>query len=252
MLCEGFVLREHSGQNEKQSTGAEKQLKIQTKEGVIPICYKSSWRGCRGDLLTRRSPLQKAPTLSEDGDDVAQKYIMGHRAQARERVVRYIVLTAILLVICATVQVSVLSRFRILGTVPDMMLCVVLLLGYFGGRQLGAICGIAAGVLVEAMGSHGIVLLPLFYLFCGYLTGHYARSLTRGFLLYLPYLGIALPCRAAVTLLYASLTYQSIHLTDLLIQTMLPELLLTAALGCALYYPMRGFYGLLERKGNRT
>ncbi len=207
---------------------------------------------CGKFLLYKKVPLQNLPISPKDGDEMAQKYIMGHRAQARERVVRYFVLTAVLLAVCATVQVSVLSRYRIFGVAPDMMLSVVLLLGYFGGRQLGAICGIAAGVLVEAMGWHGIVLLPLFYLFCGYLTGHYARSLTNGFLLYLPYLAIALPCRAAVTLLYASLTYQSIHLTDLLMQTLLPELLLTAALGCALYSPMKGFYGLLERKSKQN
>ncbi len=183
---------------------------------------------------------------------MAQKYILGHRAQARARAVRYVILITLLLVFCSTLQVSVLSRFRLFGIVPDLMLCVVMCLSYFGGRQLGAICGIAAGVLVESMGSHGIVLLPLFYLFCGYLTGHYARVIIpRSFPAFLAYFGICLPFRGALTLLCACLQYQNIHLPALLLKTILPELLLTAVPACIIYYPMRLFYGLLERKSNR-
>ena len=61
------------------------------------------------------------------------------------------------------------------------------------------------------------------------------------------YFGVSLLLRAAVTLLYACLHYKSIHLPVLLLYTLLPELLLTAALGCALYYPLTLFYGFLEK-----
>ncbi len=179
---------------------------------------------------------------------MAQKYILGHRAKARSRVLRYFIFIGILLLFCSTLQVSVLSRYRLFGTVPDLMLCVVMCLSFLGGRQLGAICGIAAGVLVESMGSHGIVLLPLFYLFCGYLTGHYARATARGFSAFAFYFGISLPFRAALTVLYVCLGSPRVDLPALLLYTLLPEVLLTAVLGVALYYPMRGFYGLLERK----
>ena len=179
---------------------------------------------------------------------MAQKYIMGHRAQNRSLVARYVILVGILLLVSSVLQVSVLSRYRILGVVPDLMLCIVMCLGYFGGRQLGAICGIVAGVLIESMGSFGIILLPLFYLFCGYLTGHYARVIIpRRFSAFTAYFGVSLLLRGAVTLLYACLNYQNINLPVLFLYTLLPELLLTAALGCALYFPLMLFYGFLEK-----
>ena len=183
---------------------------------------------------------------------MAQKYIMGHRAQNRSLVARYVIYVGILLVLASVLQVSFLSRYRIFGVVPDLMLCTVMCLGYFGGRQLGAICGIAAGVLVESMGSFGIVLLPIFYLFCGYLTGHYAHAIVpRRFTAFTAYFSVSLLLRSAVTLLYACLNYQSINLPVLLLRTLLPEFLLTAILGCALYFPFMLFYGFLEKEYRR-
>ena len=179
---------------------------------------------------------------------MAQKYIMGHRAQNRSLVARYVIFVGILILLTSVIQVSLLSRYRIFGVVPDLMLCIVICLAYFGGAQLGAICGIAAGVLIESMGSFGIVLLPLFYLFCGYLTGHYARVIVpRRFSAFTAYFGVSLLLRGAVTLLYACLNYQSVHLPVLLLQTLIPEFLTTAAVGCAIYFPMMLFYSFLEK-----
>ena len=178
---------------------------------------------------------------------------MGHRAQNRSLVARYVIYVGILLTVTSVLQVSLLSRYRIFGIVPDLMLCIVMLLSYFGGRQLGAICGIVAGALVESIGSFGIVLLPLFYLFCGYLTGHYARVIIpRRFTAFTAYFGISLLMRSAITLLYACLNYQTIHLPVLLLRTLLPELLLTAVLGGALYFPMMLFCSFLEKGHRRT
>lgn len=178
------------------------------------------------------------------------KYILGHRAKTRSAVIRYTVLTAVLLVVVAVLQVSLLSRFRLFGVVPDLMICTVLCLSFFGGRYMGAIVGIAGGFLIEAIGGGaGLVLLPLFYLLFGYLTGHYARAIIpRSYPSYLVYLGFAVILRMALTLLYACMTYQSIRLPTLFVQTLLPEALLTAAVGCLIYFPMLGFFKLLDQR----
>ncbi len=177
------------------------------------------------------------------------KIILGHRAQTRARSVRYTLLVSLLLIVMAVLQVTVFSRYRLLGAVPDLMICTVLCLSFFCGRYVGAVSGIGAGFLIEAIGSHGITLLPLCYFLIGYLIGHYAKgSVRRSFLAYLPYLATVLLLRMAITYFYACINYKTIHLLQILLQSVLPELLVTAIAGCVIYFPMLLFCSLLEKK----
>jgi hypothetical protein len=54
------------------------------------------------------------------------KVILGHRAQTRARSIRYTVLVSLLLLLAAVLQVTLLSRYRLLGAVPDLMIVTVL------------------------------------------------------------------------------------------------------------------------------
>ena len=180
---------------------------------------------------------------------MAQKYILGHRAQTRTIAIRYTVLVGILLLILSVLQVSLFSRFRLLGAVPDLMICAVLCIAYFNGKFVGAITGIAAGFLIEAIGSGGVMILAVCYLFCGYLVGHYARTaIPRRYSVYLIYLAVILLYRAAITVFYACISYADINLPLILLQSVLPELLVTAIAGCIMYFPMLLFCKFLDKK----
>ena len=177
---------------------------------------------------------------------MSQKLILGHRAQARTRAIRYTALVGAVLLLQALLQVSLFSRFRLMGAVPDLMLVSVLCIAFFCGRYAGAVTGIAAGFLIEAIGSVGISILPLCYFLSGYLIGHYARTSQKRYPIYLVYLGCTLLIRASITVLYACMTYQSVNLPQILVQSVLPEALVTAIAGCALYFPYLLFCGFLE------
>lgn len=166
------------------------------------------------------------------------KYVMGHASRARSAMIRYTLLIGLLLITVASMQVSLLSRFRIFSSSADLMLCTVVCLAFLGGRHTGAIAGIAGGFLIEAMGSSGLMLLPLFYLFLGYVVGHYSRAMEKRYTAYLMYLGIALVYRAAITVFYTCITYQNVNLPDILLRILLPEMLLSAIAGCAIYFPI--------------
>ncbi|MBQ9132649.1 MAG: rod shape-determining protein MreD [Clostridia bacterium] len=179
---------------------------------------------------------------------MGQKYITGYRAQTRAKSVRYTVAITLLVLILAVLQVSLFSRFRIFGAVPDLMLCTVVCVAFFSGRFAGAITGIGAGFLIEALGSVGISILPVAYLICGYLVGHYARAvIPRRFLLFLLYFAIALILRVALTLTYVCLTYAQVSLPSVIVGILLPELAATALCGCALYAPIKLLCNCLEK-----
>ena len=179
---------------------------------------------------------------------MSQKYILGRRAQTRTTVIRYTVLIGLLLILLAVLQVSFFPRFRLFGGIPDLMIVAVLCLSFFSGRYMGAITGIAAGFLIDAIGSTGIVILPLCYLFLGYVVGHYAKILGHGsYLSYLVYLAVTLLYRSVITILLACMSYSSVNLIKILIYSVLPELLVTAIAGCTLYFPLRVLNSLCKQ-----
>ena len=173
---------------------------------------------------------------------MSRNRMMGFESKARSRLVMFGIWLALILLLGAILQTSVFGKFTYIGAVPDIMLCIVLSISFFSGRHYGAITGIAAGALIESMASSGIALLPLFYMLFGYLTGHYARAVhPKRVMPYLFYLMFALFLRAALTILYACLIYQSIHLVQFLIHVVLPEMLATAIVGVCLYLPLKLF-----------
>ena len=179
---------------------------------------------------------------SERSEDVLHNRIMGFEAKARSRLVVFGVSLALLILGGAVLQTSVFGKLTYIGAVPDIMLCIVTCVAYFNGRHHGAITGLAAGAFIEAIASSGIVLLPLFYMLFGYIAGHYARAVQpKRFVPYLFYLMFALFLRAGLTVLYACLTYQSIHLLQILVHAGRPEMLATALAGICLYFPLMLF-----------
>ena len=173
---------------------------------------------------------------------MSRNRIMGFESKARSQLVMFCVLLAILLLIGAVLQTSVFGKLTYIGAVPDLMLCIVLCVSFFNGRHHGAITGLAAGALIETIASSGIVLLPFFYMLFGYITGHYARAVQpKRITAYLFYLMFALFLRAALTTLYACLIYQNIHLLQIFVHAVLPEMLATAIAGICLYLPLKFF-----------
>ena len=174
--------------------------------------------------------------------------ILGYQAQARSKIILNTVTIGLLLIICASLQVSLFGRFKLFGAIPALMLCIVLCIAFFRGKYAGCITGIAAGVLIEAIGIHGISLLPVIYMIFGYVVGHYSRVISpRHYTVYLIYLACGLGLRCFVTFGYACLTYEYINLPQILICAVLPELLGTAIIGCALYYPIKLLCKLLDK-----
>ena len=177
------------------------------------------------------------------------KYVLSQSARSRRLTWRYVALLGGLLLLISLLQISFFARFRLMGVTPDLMIVTVLCLAFFCGEHTGACVGLAAGFLIDSLGSTGIVLLPLFYLLLGYPAGHFAgRASARGFVGYLPYLAITLGYRALITLLYAAITYESLYFGPLLVHTLLPEALVTAIAGLGLYFPLRLFCSLLEKR----
>jgi len=168
------------------------------------------------------------------------KYILGRISQNRAKALKYVGSEIALFLTVIILQTSVLSRLQPLGAVPDLCFGALLLISYFCGKEAGAITGIAAGFAVEALGAAGISLLPVLYLLCGYVCGHFTRAIyPKSFVSFLMVLAVGIPARSAITLVYVCMTYGEIHLLEILGKLILPEAFLTLLAACALYFPVK-------------
>ena len=173
--------------------------------------------------------------------------VLGYRARERSRMILSTVTVGIMILVFSSLQVSLFGKMRPFGAVPDVMLCLVLGIAFFKGEYAGAITGISAGFVIEAIGSRGISLLPVIYMIYGYVVGHYARH-TRRYVSYLFYLMIGLLLRAATTVAYTCLNYRIIHLPDIFLYSVLPELLGSAVVGCVMYVIVKSLCFWIDQK----
>lgn len=172
--------------------------------------------------------------------------VLGYKARERSKILVYTLTVGIMILIFSALQVSLFGRIRPFGAVPDLMLCLVLGIAVFKGEYAGAITGICAGFVIEAIGSRGISLLPVVYMIYGYVVGNYAKH-TRRYVYYLFYLAIGLIVRASLTVTYACLNYRIINLPDIVLYSVLPEALGTALVGCVMYVIVKPVCFLMDR-----
>jgi rod shape-determining protein MreD len=83
---------------------------------------------------------------------------------------------ALIILVAVVVQVSFFSFLDLLGSTPDFLSVVIVSLGLLGGGVVGAVCGFAAGflldsVLLQTLGVSALVLLSI-----GYLAGRYREG----------------------------------------------------------------------------
>lgn len=169
-------------------------------------------------------------------------------AQNRVRAVKFILTETVLFLTVIVLQTTFFARIRVFGVIPDLSFAALILISYFCGREVGAVTGIAVGFAVDALGSVGITLLPVFYLFCGYVCGYFTRAVQpKRFTPFLTVLAAAIPVRTVITFIYICINYSTIHILDLTVHILLPEAAGTFLAALALYYPVKGICRFMNR-----
>lgn len=103
------------------------------------------------------------------------------------------ILTALL------VQVTVLSRLRIFGVVPNLMLLIAVAAGITGGPARGAVIGFAAGMAIDIFLETPLGLSALVFSIVGYTVGAVETGILRA-AWWIPVLTAFLACMAGEAL----------------------------------------------------
>ena len=83
---------------------------------------------------------------------------------------------ALIVIVAVVLQVSFFSYLSIFGTTPNVVPVVVVALGLLGGGVVGAVCGFAAGLLLDSLLLADARRLLAVLLVVGYLAGRYREG----------------------------------------------------------------------------
>jgi rod shape-determining protein MreD len=86
----------------------------------------------------------------------------------------------LVLLVAVVLQVSFFSYITVFGASPNVISVVVAVLGLLGGAVIGAVCGFAAGLLLDSLLLQTLGISSLALLLVGYLAGRYRESFEIG------------------------------------------------------------------------
>ena len=82
----------------------------------------------------------------------------------------------LILLVTVILQLSFVSYLSLLGATPNVIPVVVVSLGLLGGAVTGAVCGFAAGLLLDALLLQTLGVSSMVLLSIGYLAGRYREG----------------------------------------------------------------------------
>ena len=166
------------------------------------------------------------------------------------QVALYSVFFLALIFICSILQTTCLSAF---GKTPALTLALVCAIGFIAGEKMGAVFGIAGGIIVDILGSTGFSFSPVIYMLCGYFCGALVGwFLSQNFPSFIVYGAIAGVLRELFTFAYYVLLSREFSLLDVLAKVIVPEYL--AYLICILpaYFAVLAIFSLFKGKDKRV
>ncbi len=152
-----------------------------------------------------------------------------------------ILIFSALVFVMATLQSSFFSSVSFFPASPDLILATVIGLGVYDGEKSGAIAGIGGGVLAEAFGAGGdIMLLPVFYMLVGFFFGIVARIfLNKNLLSWLVYMLIASTLRGMLSLVHTVISESDINLFLIFRDIIVPEFTMTVIFALPIFFIVR-------------
>lgn len=122
------------------------------------------------------------------------------------------------------------------GAAPDLLLFAVIALSYFESERVAAIFGMIAGFALEAVGSVGFCILPLFYMLCGCVCSLlFTRVLQRNFGSYMLYGALLMLLRVGISVIYTQFSAPDYSIDLLFRNSLADEYVLSVACAPVLF-----------------
>ena len=166
--------------------------------------------------------------------------------------IKRILIRGALILFLAIAQCSFFSALKPMGATPDLMIGLVVALALSSSLEETAVCAVAGGYVIDALGGVGLSFSALFYLLLGVTLGIIAKKIMPSFPSYAVLLIPACVMGGIYTVLEIFLFYGSAPELSSLISIVLPEMLMGYIFCLPIYFFEKLDSLPLESKGKFT
>ena len=176
---------------------------------------------------------------------------------SRPVLVEQIYLVALLLVtglVLIGLETTALSRIRIplfgwQAAAPSLGLLFSMAVGFLHGERVGGVTGLVCGWLSDATMGEGMMLYPLLYFLCGYLSGTVGkRSLAHNLPSFAVFAAVGGGLKCLVSVTTAALELRAIPPAVWVWRGLIPSWALTVLFSVAVYGVVKGEQWILKPK----
>lgn len=141
-------------------------------------------------------------------------------------------------------QSSVLPFLEVKGVKPDLLLVMLIGMGFWGGNPLGISVGLATGLLVDVLYGQALGLHALQYMLIGFGAGLFYNKVIYAKLLYPMMLTIgACLIKNILLFLYLFFSRTDVAVGAFMTRVMFPEMGYTLILAYPVYFLMKWLFG---------
>ena len=166
--------------------------------------------------------------------------------------IKRILIRGSLILFLAIAQCSFFSALKPMGATPDLMVGLVVALALSSTFEETAVCAVAGGYVVDALGGVGLSFSALFYLLLGVTLGMIAKKIMQSFPSYAVLLIPACILGGLYTAIEIIVFYGSVPAFSSLISIVLPEMLMGYIFCLPIYFIVKLCSIPLESKGKFT
>ena len=164
-----------------------------------------------------------------------------------KKIVYFLAISAAAFFLVALLQTSFLPSVSLFGAIPDLVLIFVCGVSFYLGTVDGALAGLVGGILLDALGSVGFMISPIFYTAVGLFMGILStNAFANKFIHWAIYSVVFCVLKAFYSMFVILLASGDVSFGGALASAVLPEFFGTLLLALVLLAPARWLSGLLR------
>ena len=167
---------------------------------------------------------------------------------AKMAVIKRIIIYGITFFILGVAQCSFFNELSFLSATPNIILGAVAAVSLLDSQRAAAICGIASGFMIDALGGTGISISPIEFLCVALLCSEIAKKILPTFISWVLLLIPASLLGAVFTVANVFLLIGKFHVSDILKTVLLPETVLTVIFSLPLFFIIKLCVRLADAK----
>lgn len=167
---------------------------------------------------------------------------------AKLAVIKRIIIYGITFFILGVAQCSFFNELSFLSATPNIILGAVAAVSLIDSQRSAAVCGIAAGFLIDALGGTGISISPVALLCVALLCSEIAKKILPTFISWLILLIPASIVGSVFTLVNIFLLVGKLQVSAILKSILLPEFILTVIFSIPLFFIIKLCVRLADAK----